>query len=135
MSLKVYGTLVLGNSDAEPIALTSTSDSLEISNGDEVLMTLSSSNMFATELAALERLSESDKLAIAFTATVNYVDLEGGFIGLVTEANEQYIPVNLQSQLEPLVGTSVTVTAAYAEKDAVSIYMWGKLIYVSAFSA
>ena len=134
MSLTVYGKLFIGT-NAEPISLTTENDTFEISSGNETLMTLSPSNDFAGLQMEFESLSQEDKQVLSFTATVNYIDLEGGFIGLITEANEKYIPVNKQSELEPLVDQSINVTSAYAKKNAASIYMWGKLVYVESFSA
>lgn len=59
------------------------------------------------------------------TGIIKYVDLEGGFYGILAE-NKKYKPVNLPKELET-DGLKVKFKAKI-RKDLVSIHMWGTLI-------
>jgi len=62
-----------------------------------------------------------------FTGTVEYIDLEGGFYGIVTH-DTNYDPLNLPVDFQ-VEGLRVFVLAKITE-DQVSFHMWGTLIEV-----
>ncbi len=57
--------------------------------------------------------------------TITYLDLEGGFYGIITHDNH-YVPINLPPEFE-MDGLRVKFKAKI-RKDLVSIHMWGILI-------
>ena len=66
-----------------------------------------------------------DKTGEAFTSlgTVTFVDLEGGFFGIVTDAGDHYLPLNLPEEYR-IDGMRVVFTA-YEERDTATYAMWG----------
>ncbi len=64
-----------------------------------------------------------------FTAT--YIDLEGGFWGLINDQNDQYYIVNMPEQLKN-DGKSFTVMLKVF--DGASITMWGTPAEVVGFT-
>jgi heat shock protein HslJ len=69
-----------------------------------------------------------DSRVFTFRGTVRYVDIEGGFHGIVGNDGTQYQPVNLGSEWKK-DGLQVSVTARPGE-DGMSIYMWGQQIEI-----
>jgi len=70
---------------------------------------------------------------------VVYENLEGGFYGIVVydaDGNPlaKYLPINLQDKLKEDVGNTIKLQSFYSEKDAMSIFMWGTLVYVEAYT-
>ncbi len=65
---------------------------------------------------------------ISFTGTVTWVELEGGFFGIIADDGKRYEPINLPEQYAQ-EGVQVTVTASIRE-DYASIYMWGTIIEI-----
>ena len=70
---------------------------------------------------------------------VVYENLEGGFYGIVVyDASgnplAKYLPINLQDKLKEDVGNTIKLQSFYSEKDAMSIFMWGTLVYVEAYT-
>lgn len=63
------------------------------------------------------------------TGTVTYVDLEGGFYGIVTDDGTRYLPLDLPGEYRT-DGMRVTVTAVPA-KDTVTIQQWGTPIEIT----
>ena len=60
------------------------------------------------------------------TATVTFIDLEGGFFGLTTEDGEKLLPSNLPKEFHK-DGTVIQFHAT-ALKDMQSIHQWGTLV-------
>ena len=60
------------------------------------------------------------------TATVTYIDLEGGFYGLVTQDGERYLPTNLAVE-QQTDGTILTFKTK-AVTDVMTIQQWGTLV-------
>lgn len=60
---------------------------------------------------------------VSAKGTITWIDLEGGFYGIVTENGTQYLPQNLAEELR-VDGTEVTFTGV-TDEDAMTIYMWG----------
>ena len=62
------------------------------------------------------------------TATVTFIDLEGGFYGLMTEDGEKLLPSNLPKEF--LKDGTVIQFHATTLKDMQSIHQWGTLVEV-----
>lgn len=83
-------------------------------------------------MAAACRTSDQtgDGEVVATTGTVQYVDLEGGFYGIVAEDGTRYDPVDLNEEFRE-DGLRVRFRAERQE-DVVSIRMWGEAIRILA---
>ncbi len=66
--------------------------------------------------------------SITGTGTVTYIELEGGFFGIITESGERYLPLNLPDEYA-LEGLFVDFTARIAEESA-TIAMWGTPVHL-----
>ena len=62
--------------------------------------------------------------------TVVKVNLEGGFWGIVDDAGQEWLPINMPEQLK-VDGASVEVTAK--EVDVMSMFNWGTTIEIRSF--
>jgi len=62
------------------------------------------------------------------TGTVTFVELEGGFYGIIGENNEKYDPIDLPAQYQ-VDGLRVKFTGRIRD-DMASIHMWGKIIEI-----
>ncbi|HEU17142.1 MAG TPA: META domain-containing protein, partial [Methanolinea sp.] len=71
---------------------------------------------------------ESDAENIAGTGEVTYIDLEGGFYGIITASGERYLPLNLPDEYAR-AGLFVDFTARIAEESA-TIAMWGTPVHL-----
>ena len=60
------------------------------------------------------------------TGTIQYVDLEGGFYGIIGDDGNNYDPVNLANEYEE-DGLRIRFSSKILE-DQVNIHMWGTLI-------
>lgn len=67
--------------------------------------------------------------SVNFQGTVKYINLEGGFWGIVSEEGKNYDPINLAEEFKH-EGQRVQVEAVV--KDRVGIHMWGTIIEVTA---
>jgi hypothetical protein len=63
---------------------------------------------------------------ISDTGTVHYVDLEGGFYGIVADDSTRYLPDSLDAALQQ-DGLRVRFRA-HIREDAVTMQMWGQPI-------
>ncbi|GAA5262164.1 putative hemolysin [Methanocalculus sp. MC3] len=68
-------------------------------------------------------------MEVSATGTITYIDLEGGFFGIVTEKGTQYLPTNLAEELK-VDGTEVTFTGV-TEEDLITMQMWGTPIRIT----
>ena len=68
------------------------------------------------------------KDAVSATGTVKYIDLEGGFYGIIGDDGQRYDPINLSQQFQK-DGLRVRFEAKPRE-DLDSIHMWGRLIEI-----
>lgn len=73
------------------------------------------------EIAAIEQTDGGE--IVTGNGTVTYVDLEGGFYGIVADDGSQYLPANLSEEFA-VDGKRVSFTAA-VQQDVVTIQMWG----------
>lgn len=64
------------------------------------------------------------------TGTVNYVELEGGFYGIVDDDGRQFDPMDLDESLKE-DGLRVRFRARTIE-DVASIHMWGTVVEIIA---
>ena len=81
--------------------------------------------------AVEEKFLEAQKKVI--TARVTFIDLEGGFYGLVTQDGEQYLPTNLAAEYQT-DGTILTFKTK-AVTDVMTIQQWGTLVELYDVSA
>jgi putative hemolysin len=66
--------------------------------------------------------------SITSTGVVTYIDLEGGFYGIISGKGVRYLPLNLNEEFR-VDGLSVSFTAV-PEKDIVTIQQWGQPITI-----
>lgn len=78
-------------------------------------------------------LNPEDKKSIQITGTVTYIDLEGGFYGIVTKKNEEYLPLNIQTDLNKYNKRIITIYG-YFQPNVMTIFIWGTLVYVEDWS-
>jgi hypothetical protein len=62
-----------------------------------------------------------------FSGTVEYIDLEGGFYGII-DHDDRYDPLNLPEEFQ-IEGLRVFVVAKIVD-DQVSFHMWGTIIKI-----
>jgi len=67
---------------------------------------------------------------ISCQCTSTYIDLEGGFWGLIDESGNKYLPVNMVNQIKT-EGASHTVTLR--PLDVMGIEMWGAPVEIVSF--
>ncbi len=60
---------------------------------------------------------------ISSSGTVKYIELEGGFFGIITPDGRKYLPLNLPKEFQ-VDGMPVTFTAR-EKTDLATIFMWG----------
>ncbi len=75
-----------------------------------------------------------DKIGEAFTSsgTVTFVDLEGGFFGIVTDAGNHYLPLNLPEEYR-IDGMRIVFTA-YEERGTATYAMWGIPVQIASIA-
>ncbi|WP_346866174.1 DUF333 domain-containing protein [Methanocalculus sp. MSAO_Arc2] len=66
---------------------------------------------------------------ISGTGTVTYIDLEGGFYGILADDGREYLPLNLPEELK-VDGTEVTFSGVIKE-DVATIFMWGTPLQIT----
>lgn len=65
---------------------------------------------------------------ISETGTVKYIDVEGGFFGIIGDSGKNYDPINLSEEFQK-DNLRVSFDAKISE-DMVSTHMWGTLIEI-----
>jgi hypothetical protein len=68
------------------------------------------------------------KVSLEDTGTVKYVNLEGGFFGIIGDDGQKYEPINLKPDFRK-DGQKVKFVYSF-KKNLKSIHMWGKLIEI-----
>ena len=77
-----------------------------------------------------ETLSDSsEKVDLDVEGTVTKIELSGGFYGVITDAGDKYLPINIQKDLTQ--GKRTITMSGYHKEDVVSFYMWGTYMYVT----
>jgi len=66
---------------------------------------------------------------ISFKGNVTYVNLEGGFWGILSDDGKKYDPINLPEEYKR---EGLRVQVAAVVKNVVSIHMWGAVIEITA---
>ncbi len=69
---------------------------------------------------------------ISASGTVRFVELEGGFFGIITPAGDNYMPLNLPREFQ-VDGLQVTFTAR-EEQDVTTTAMWGTPIHINSIA-
>jgi len=64
-----------------------------------------------------------EKEIVSGTGTVEYINIEGGFYGIIAEDGTHYLPANLNKEFH-VDGLRIEFTAETCE-DTISFYMWG----------
>lgn len=77
--------------------------------------------------------SSADADPVSANGTVTYVDLEGGFYGIVADGGDRFLPVNLPGHLAA-DGLRVRFTGTI-ETDIVTIQQWGTPLQIRAIEA
>ncbi|BBL66991.1 putative hemolysin [Methanoculleus chikugoensis] len=78
---------------------------------------------WGTPVEVVEIAAGDTRRTVLANATVTYIDLEGGFYGLVTDDGRNYLPGNLPAEYRQ-DGLSVQFSAD-VQDDAAGIQMWG----------
>ncbi len=62
------------------------------------------------------------------TATVKYIDLEGGFYGIESDAGDSYLPINLADEFKE---DGLRIVFKMRERtDIMTTRMWGKTVEI-----
>lgn len=65
-------------------------------------------------------------------ATVKYIDLEGGFYGIESDAGDSYLPINMEEEYK--VDGLRILFKMNPRPDIMSTRMWGKIIEITEIS-
>lgn len=77
-------------------------------------------------------LGEPEPPTVSGAGTVQYIDLEGGFYGIVADDGTQYLPLNLPEEFSE---NNLTVEFdAVIREDVATIQQWGIPIEITAIS-
>ena len=112
------------------------SNELSFSHHDTKLAMITSDSVdnISNLVSIYENLNDSAKLDKEnIYGQIKYIDLEGGFYGVVTESSDNYLPINLQDKLKKFENHYINITRSFTNDDTVSIYMWGQLIYATSY--
>ena len=67
------------------------------------------------------------------TGTIRYLDIEGGFYGIVADDGNDYDPINLSSDFSDFQEDGLRVTFEGRVRDDLdSLHMWGIIIELTA---
>lgn len=82
------------------------------------------------DVTANKTMTETETVTpeISGTGTVTYIDLEGGFYGIVADDGTHYLPLDLDEAYQQ-DGLKVQFTLSPAE-DMMTIQQWGTPVYV-----
>jgi hypothetical protein len=61
---------------------------------------------------------------------IKYMEIEGGFWGIITKDNQKCIPLNLPEQLKT---HGTTAFCIIEPADVMTIQMWGSPVYITSF--
>ncbi len=71
---------------------------------------------------------------VEFTGTVRYIDMEGGFYGIVADDGSRFDPENLPEQYAR-DGARVAVKASLNPRRMMSTHMWGARVRIISVDA
>ncbi len=69
-----------------------------------------------------------EKDIVIGSGVIKYIDLEGGFFGIISDDGEKYDPLNLPNELKQ-DGLNVNFKIRIAKRQ-MSIHMWGTIVYI-----
>ncbi|QSZ66324.1 hypothetical protein RJ40_01815 [Methanofollis aquaemaris] len=72
--------------------------------------------------------NETPAAGVTGTGTITYIDLEGGFYGIVADDGARYLPLDLDEAFQQ-DGLKVRFTLEPAE-DVMTIQQWGRPVHV-----
>ena len=121
MTIKLFNSIYLNN-----LRIENDNKKIQLSVEDN-------DNNFENLVTEYTQLSLEHREPTSLNGKIEYINLEGGFYGIITESNEKYIPINIQDDLKQYVNKSIIITNSYSKRNTVSIFMWGKLIFVNSF--
>lgn len=68
------------------------------------------------------------KVSLENTGTIKYINLEGGFYGIISDNGQKLDPINLKKEFKK---DGLRVKFVYSiKKGAMSIHQWGKIIEI-----
>jgi hypothetical protein len=80
-----------------------------------------------TEVAGVSKVAEMpeeiEMKQLSFTATVQYLNLEGGFFGLVSKEGKHWLPMNLSKEFQQ--NGAVVMVKGNVVKGVLTIQQWG----------
>jgi len=76
-----------------------------------------------------EKNLQSDENIVKANGTVIYIELEGGFFGIIADDGSKYKPINLTESFQK-DGLKVRFEGKL-NTELMGIYMWGKLIEIT----
>lgn len=76
---------------------------------------------------------ETDQPLLDITGTVHFIELEGGFFGIIADDGTRYEPINLPEECRQ-DGLRVHLLAR-ARDDYASIFMWGTIVEIVSIEA
>jgi len=118
-------------------SINANSNKLVINKNNTHLSLLQSddTNIISNLVSAFENINNDEKnTKQRMYGQIKYIDLEGGFYGIKTVSNEHYIPINIQNKLNQYNNQYIDIILSYSNKDQLSIYQWGELLYVESYS-
>jgi len=74
----------------------------------------------------------ADNMMIKEKGTVRYINVEGGFYGIVGDGGNNYDPVNLPSEFKQ--DNLKVKFKARPLKDRVSFHMWGEIVEIESIT-
>jgi len=83
-------------------------------------------------LSAVGCIAQETTGELSFTGQVTYIDLEGGFFGIITSDGEHYLPLDLPEEYKQ-DGLMVTGTGSI-DPDVMTIQMWGQPLRIDSIS-
>ncbi len=91
--------------------------------------------LFATVAAACVCgcLGEPEPPTVSGAGTVQYIDLEGGFYGIVADDGTRYLPLNLPGDFSE-DGLAIEFTG-FVREDVATIQQWGTPLEITEISA
>lgn len=78
-------------------------------------------------------LGEPEPPTVSGAGTVQFIDLEGGFYGIVTDDGIQYLPLNLPEEFSE-DGLAIEFTG-YLREDVATIQQWGTPLELTEISS
>jgi len=85
--------------------------------------------VLALALVALVGCVGEDVDVLSVTGTVRFIDLEGGFYGIVGEDGKNYVPTNLSQEFQE--DCLPICFEAKIREDIANAYMWGTMVEIT----